>query len=142
MPVKIDQVYSNTRVPTQANTNQHESDAIQHEFNTSLTQVNMSPTRVNTNQHVSDTGQVDHEIIIVYRSLVGKVWQLFDSTSLREKCPNTDIFLIRIFPHSAWIRRDTAYHSVFSPNAGEYGPEKLRIWTLFTQCLILRLVIS
>ena len=25
------------------------------------------------------------------------------------------------------------YLSVFSPNAGKYGPEKIRIWTLFTQ---------
>ena len=24
--------------------------------------------------------------------------------SLREKCPNTDFFLVRIFPHSDWIR--------------------------------------
>ena len=37
--VKLDQVYSNTRVPTQVNTNQRES------------------TRVNTNQHESDTSQ-------------------------------------------------------------------------------------
>ena len=26
------------------------------------------------------------------------------------------------------------YFPVFSPNAGKYGPEKLRIGTLFTQC--------
>ena len=41
-----DQVYSNTRVPTQVNTSQHES-----------TRVNTSPTRVNTNQHESKTSQ-------------------------------------------------------------------------------------
>ena len=45
----IDQVYSNTRVPTQVNTNQHESETI-------LTQVNTSPTLVNRNQHESKTG--------------------------------------------------------------------------------------
>ena len=28
------------------------------------------------------------------------------------------------FPHSDWIRRDTPYLSVFSPNAGKYGPDK------------------
>ena len=44
---KVDQVYSNTRVPTQVNTNQHESTRI----NTSPTRVNTSPKRVNTNQH-------------------------------------------------------------------------------------------
>ena len=46
-------------------------------------------------------------------------------------------FLVRIFPHSDWIRRDTEHLSVFSPNAGKYGEntdqKKLRIWILFTQ---------
>ena len=69
----VDQAYSNTRVPTQVNTNQHES-----------TRINTIPTRVNTNQHESDTNQHDttrvntsqlgHEIITFYRSLVGKLW--------------------------------------------------------------------
>ena len=39
-------------------------------------------------------------------------------------CPNTEFFLVCIFPHSHWIRRDTECLSVFSPNAGKYGPEK------------------
>ena len=43
------------------------------------------------------------------------------------KCPNTELFLVRIFPHSDWIGRDTKYYtkklSVFSPNAGKCGPE-------------------
>ena len=43
------------------------------------------------------------------------------------------IFLLRIFLHSDWIQSDTEYLSVFSPNTGKYGPEKLRIRTLFTQ---------
>ena len=42
-------------------------------------------------------------------------------------------FLVGIFPHLDWIRRDTPYLSVFSPNAGKYGPEKLWIQTFFTQ---------
>ena len=37
--------------------------------------------------------------------------------ALREKCPNTEFFLGRIFPY-------TLYLSVFSPNAGKYAPEK------------------
>ena len=44
------------------------------------------------------------------------------------------VFLVSIFPHSDWIRRDTEYLSVFSPNVRKYGPEKLRIQTLFKQC--------
>ena len=43
--------------------------------------------------------------------------------ALREKSPNTELFLVGIFPHSDWIQRDTKYLSVFSPNAGKYGPE-------------------
>ena len=45
--------------------------------------------------------------------------------TLREKCPNAEFFLVRIFPHWYWIRRGTPYLSVFSPNAGKYGPEKI-----------------
>ena len=37
--------------------------------------------------------------------------------TLHEKCPYSEFF---------W--------SVLSPNAGKYGPEKLRVRTLFTQC--------
>ena len=44
--------------------------------------------------------------------------------SLREKCPNMEFFLVRIFLHLDWIRRDTEYLSVLSPNTGKYGPEK------------------
>ena len=43
--------------------------------------------------------------------------------------------VMTIFSHSDWTRRDTPYLSVFSPNAGKYGPEQLRIQALFTQCL-------
>ena len=57
---------------TQVNTNQHESDTNQHES----TQVQHKSTRFNTNQHETtrvNTSQTDHEIIIVYRSLVCKL---------------------------------------------------------------------
>ena len=47
----------------------------------------------------------------------------FFRKSLRGKCPNTKFFLVRILPHLDWIRRDTPYLSVFSLNAGGYGPE-------------------
>ena len=43
---------------------------------------------------------------------------------LCKKCPNTQFLLVHIFPHSGSIQRDTLYLSVFSPNAGKYGPEK------------------
>ena len=44
--------------------------------------------------------------------------------SLCEKCSNTEFFLVSIFLHSDWIRRDTEYLPLFSPNVGKYGPEK------------------
>ena len=33
------------------------------------------------------------------------------------------VIMVRIFPHLDWIRRDTEYLSVFSPNARKYRPE-------------------
>ena len=47
------------------------------------------------------------------------------------------VFLVLIFLHSDGIRRYMEYLSVFSSNAGKYGPEKLRIRTLLTQYLFL-----
>ena len=48
------------------------------------------------------------------------------------------IFLVRILPHSDWIRRDIILLSVFSPNTGKYGLEKLQIRALFMQCIRLK----
>ena len=45
------------------------------------------------------------------------------------------VILVRIFPHSDWIRRDTLYLSVFSPNAGKCRPDYLRIRAIITQCI-------
>ena len=42
--------------------------------------------------------------------------------SLCDKCPDTEFFLVRIFPYSDWIRENT-------------DQKNLRIWTLFTQWL-------
>ena len=51
------------------------------------------------------------------------------------------LFLVRIFLHSDWIRRDTENLSVFTPYTGKYGPEKLRIRALFMQCKFFKLLI-
>ena len=44
--------------------------------------------------------------------------------ALREKCLNTEFFLVRIFPHLDGIRRDTEY-------AGKYRPEKTPYLDIF-----------
>ena len=46
-----------------------------------------------------------------------------------------EVFLVCTFSHSDWIPRDTLYLSIFSPNTRKFGPEKLGILTLFTQCI-------
>ena len=53
-----------------------------------------------------------------------------------EKCPNTEVFLVRIFPHSDWLRRDTPYLRIspYSVRMWEnMDQKKLCMWTLFTQ---------
>ena len=47
---------------------------------------------------------------------------------LREKCPYSEFFGPYFFAFRLYL-------SIFSPNEGQYGPEKLRKWTLFTQCI-------
>ena len=54
----------------------------------------------------------------------------FLHNSLHEKCPNTEFFLVRIFPHFDWIRRDTPVW--IRENTDQ---KKLLIWALFTQWL-------
>ena len=43
------------------------------------------------------------------------LFNIVKRNSLREKCPNTEFFLVHIFLYSDWI---------FSPNKGKYEPEK------------------
>ena len=56
--------------------------------------------------------------------------------SLPEKCPNTEIFLVRIFLYSDWIRRFTEL-SPYSVRIQENTDQKkLPIWILFTQWMM------
>ena len=45
-------------------------------------------------------------------------------SSLRKKCPNTEFFLVRIFPQSVQARENT-------------DQKKLHIWSSFVQCILL-----
>ena len=38
--------------------------------------------------------------------------------------------------YKAAMNKSLTCFSVFGLNTGKYGPEKLHVWTIFTQCLI------
>ena len=57
--------------------------------------------------------------------------EFFLTISLREKFSNTEFFLVRIFPHSDWIR--SLRIAKCEKNTDH---KKHRIWTLFTQYFI------
>ena len=61
--------------------------------------------------------------VIIFKKVVSLI-KCIDWLPLRKNRPNTEFFLVHIFPHSNWIWRDTPYLSVFSPNSRKYGPEK------------------
>ena len=50
--------------------------------------------------------------------------------TIREKCPNTEFFLVRIFPHSDWIRRFTPY----SVRMRENTTRKNSVFEHFSRC--------
>ena len=57
---------------------------------------------------------------------------MFSTKTLREKCPNRELFLVHIFSQSDWIRRD--FSGPYSVGMWENTDQKqLSIWTLFTQ---------
>ena len=62
--------------------------------------------------------------------------------TLREKCPSTKFFLVLIFPHSDWIRRDTSYLPVFSRNTGKHGPKKTPYLDTFHVVLLFPIILG
>ena len=60
-------------------------------------------------------------------------WVVHMTKALREKCPNTEFFLVRIFLYSDWngdLLRKSSYSVRIQENKDQ---KKLCIWTLFTQ---------
>ena len=53
--------------------------------------------------------------------------------TLCEMCPNTEFFLVSIFPYWDWIRSISPYSFRKQENTDQ---KKLRIWTLFRQCQV------
>ena len=80
----------------------------------------------------------------VFQEIVLVTFWSIKKDVLREKCPNTEYFLVCIFLHSDWIRRDTKYLSVFSPNARKYGPENTpylnTFHTVLCSCYVLQIL--
>ena len=70
------------------------------------------------------------------------LWPVIVKISLREKCPNTEFFLARIFR----IRSEYGEILRISPYSvrmrEDRDQKKLRIWTLFTQCMFNSLGLS
>ena len=64
--------------------------------------------------------------------------KILSLVSLREKCPYSKFS----GPHFPAFGLNTPYLSVFSPNPTKYGPEKLQIWTFFTQRIAAKIVAS
>ena len=58
--------------------------------------------------------------------------------TLCENCPNTEFFLIRIFPYLDWIRKVLRISPYLVRMRENTDQKKLRIWTLFTQCKLYR----
>ena len=83
-----------------------------------------------------NTFSMEHlwSLLLYWFSCLSKLWfniivtglrktlfkQLNRDDTLCEKCTNTEVFLVRIFPHSDWIRRFTT----FITNTRKYGLEK------------------
>ena len=58
---------------------------------------------------------------------MSKAWRKIVPITTASEVSIFGVFLVRIFPHSSWIRRDTEYLFVFSPNTGKYRREKFWI---------------
>ena len=80
-------------------------------------------------------------IIYVGTFVIASAWS-YKKSLLREaitawKVAVFRVFLVRLFPHLDWMRR---FASWCSPNAGKYGPEKLRIRSFFRQSVFTNIV--
>ena len=65
---------------------------------------------------MSTTAKITKKISLSHQKLL----TILELQPLREKCPNTEYFLVRIFLYSDWIQENTYQ-------------KNLCIWTLFTQ---------
>ena len=69
---------------------------------------------------------------IYFAKVLSKPWNktelvALNTITLREKCPNMEFFLVRIFLHSDWIRRDEVSLRIQS----EWGKIRTRKYSVF-----------
>ena len=111
--------------------------------------------RENTDQNNSESGYLLRIGILDYDFFFLAIWSLLSISSSDPECMQNILInlsenygtLIPIvgkegisFTAWKWSKYGVfsgPYFPVFSPNTGKYGPEKLRIWTLSTQCFII-----
>ena len=68
----------------------------------------------------------------------------FGQITLDEKCPNTELFLVRIFPHPDWIWRDTVrmwvkYRPEIIPYLGTFHA-MLNSWNIYSKLISFRII--
>ena len=66
-------------------------------------------------------------IFTISETIGDSLWSSPKPWALREKCPNKELFLVRIFLYSVQTQENTEQ-------------KKLRIWTLFRQCGKIKLI--
>ena len=71
---------------------------------------------------------------------MSKAWRKIVRITTASEVSIFGVFLVRIFPHSSWIRRDTEYLFVFSPNTGKYRRENSEYTVYFAINIILQSV--
>ena len=74
--------------------------------------------RIDNHEKFNRASYCIHSCLLFHFSFFS-FFNLDDFYILREKYPYLDFFLARIFPHSDWIRRDTDYLFVYTPNVGK-----------------------
>ena len=87
---------------------------------------------------VAETTFISSYIGVVFFSLVSGLGLIcfYHPFSLPEKCPSTEFFLVRIFPHSDWIQENNI------PNTGKYGLEKTPYFDTFYSVLVQEFVFN
>ena len=86
--------------------------------------------------------EIGEPLIVLFPFIVILIQLLFQFKNVNSHCVKivqilSFFFLVRIFPHSDWIGRDTSYLSLFGPSAGKYGPDETPYLVLFTPYLVL-----